>query len=70
MSRQHLENRNEYENGDLISLQHAFGISRPLSDNTIFVTQAQDATGQTSNLLIFPVGKHGESTIRMFNSIL
>ena len=44
-----------------ISFQHAFGISGPLADDTIFLVQSQDVDGQTYDQIIFPVGKHGMS---------
>ena len=44
-----------------MSFKHAFGVSSPLDDKTILLTQTQDESGQISDFTIFPVGKHGTS---------
>lgn len=41
-----------------MSFKHAFGVSSPLDDKTILLTQTQDESGQISDFTIFPVGKH------------
>ena len=42
------------------SFQHAFGLSLPLKDRSLFINESRDAsTGQRDDLLIFSVGKHG-----------